>query len=191
MVLTICGVLSDTLFCYFAELVQIKSTPTDSELAVQIDETESKVRAPTGIHRVHYFVLHNHTHLMHYPYPYTHTIFFLSFRNRSPNSANTSSLCARARRSSQQPSLTLWTPSGLNGVPNGSSEEKYSTSALALFSFSLSRLLRERPHAPTDVFFSYGWKVSGHSLPTHCPHLMLSNSQKILGSSTIRLNISS
>ena len=46
MLLTICGVLSDTLFlfCSFAELAQIKSTPTDSELAVQIDETESKVR---------------------------------------------------------------------------------------------------------------------------------------------------
>jgi hypothetical protein len=39
----------------------------------------------------------------------------------------------------------LWTPSGLNGVPNGSGEEKYSTSALALFSLSLlSRPLRER-----------------------------------------------
>jgi hypothetical protein len=31
-------------FCYFAELAQIKSTPTDAELAVQIDKTESEVR---------------------------------------------------------------------------------------------------------------------------------------------------
>jgi len=44
MLLTICGVYSDTLICcYLAELAQIKSAPTDSELAVQIDETESKV----------------------------------------------------------------------------------------------------------------------------------------------------
>jgi hypothetical protein len=51
MLLTIYGVLFDTLFlfCDFAELVQIKSTPTDSELAVQIDETESEVRVP--LHR--------------------------------------------------------------------------------------------------------------------------------------------
>ena len=30
-----------------AELAQIKSTPTDTELAAQIDESESKVRTPT------------------------------------------------------------------------------------------------------------------------------------------------
>jgi hypothetical protein len=47
MLLTICGVHSDTLFYYFAELAQIKNTPTDSELVVQIDETESKVRVCT------------------------------------------------------------------------------------------------------------------------------------------------
>jgi 26S proteasome regulatory subunit (ATPase 3-interacting protein) len=44
-------------FYYFAELAQIKSTPTDSELAVQIDEIESKVR------RVTHFVLRNHAHV--------------------------------------------------------------------------------------------------------------------------------
>ena len=44
MLLTICRVSSDASFHHFAELAQIKSTPTDSELAVQIDETESKVR---------------------------------------------------------------------------------------------------------------------------------------------------
>ena len=40
------------------------------------------------------------------------TISFCLFVEWSQNSANTSSLCARARRSSQQTSLTPWTPSG-------------------------------------------------------------------------------
>lgn len=54
----------------------------------------------------------------------------------------------------------LWMPNGLNGVPNGSSEEKCSTSALVLFSLSpLSRLLQKRPNVPTDVIFIlYEWK---------------------------------
>jgi hypothetical protein len=122
-------------FHYFAELAQIKSIPTDSELAVQIDETESKVRRVA-----HPLSLHDHTHLMHNPNPYTHTISFCLLRDRSQNSANTSSLCARVRRSSQQPSLTRWTPSGPNGVPNGSSEEKYSTSARSPLLYLSSRV---------------------------------------------------
>lgn len=130
--------LSETLFFYFAELAQIKSTPTDSELAIQIDETESKVRV--CIHRP-LFVSHNQTHFM-----LMRTRFLF---DRSQNSANTSSLCVQVRLSSQQLSLTRWTPSGLNGGPNGSGEEKYSTSALALFLSPLASP-REYPHAPTD-----------------------------------------
>ena len=62
-------------FYYFAELAQIKST--DSELAVQMEETEPKVRRVRIHHPSTYFVLHNHTHLMHNPY--TRTIFLFVF----------------------------------------------------------------------------------------------------------------
>jgi hypothetical protein len=56
-------------------VVQIKSTPTDSELAVQIDETESKVCV--GIHRPLYCLaqLHAPNALSIYAYD-----FVLSFR---------------------------------------------------------------------------------------------------------------
>jgi hypothetical protein len=48
-----------------------------------------------------------------------------------------------------------WTPSGPNGVPNGSDEEKYSISA--------SRPLQERLHAPTNflLFLIYMQKFLG------------------------------
>ena len=65
--------------------------------------------------------------------PNTHTPCLHKYNryclDRSRNSASCSSPCARARRSSHPPSWTRWTPSGPNGVPNGSGEEKYSTSA--------------------------------------------------------------
>ena len=116
-----------------AELAQIKSTPTDTELAAQIDESESKVRTPTCS-----------TFLPNAYDAYTYHFLVL---DRSLNSANSSSLCARARRSFRPPSWTRWTPSGPNGVPNGSGEEKYSISAPP----PLALLPQERHHAPTNL----------------------------------------
>jgi hypothetical protein len=107
--------------------------------------------------------------------------------NRSRNSANSSSPCARARRSSHPQSWRRWTPSGPNGVPNGSGEEKYFTSASPTLGNAHTRRLTS---VFCFIFFQFN-KVSGRSFLTRCHRLMRSNSQKILGSSTIRPSISS
>jgi len=112
-----------------AELARIKSTPTDTELATQIDEVESKVVPAT----------------MSPPHPSTiHVDRVYACFNRSQNSANTSSLYARARHSSLQPSSKHSTQSGRGGAPNGFGGERCFTSARISVSSTLSLSLPTR-----------------------------------------------
>jgi hypothetical protein len=86
---------------HVTELARIKNTPTDAELATQIDEVESKVR----VRCPSYHVPHGHD-------PPLRSNPRLPSLNRSRNFASTSSLCVRGRPSSQPPSSTCSTPSG-------------------------------------------------------------------------------
>ena len=104
-----------------AELARIKSTPTDTALATQIDEVESKVRVRCPSYA-----------------PTIHVDRVYACFNRSQNSANTSSLCAAAPHSSQQPSSRHSTQSGRGGAPNGFGGERCFTSARISVSSTLS-----------------------------------------------------
>ena len=150
------------LFCYFAELAQMKSTPTDSEVAVQMDETGSKVRARARIHSPLFYLAQSHAARC-------------IIQDMQPVST--------AKLDALDAELIKWCSEWIR-------RRKVLHKWAHLF-LLLSRLLKERPNAPTDLFSLYEWKLSGHSLPTHCPHRMLSSWQKILGSITICPNISS
>lgn len=104
-----------------AELTRIKSTPTDTELATQIDEVESKVRIRSPTHP-----------------PTIRVDRVYACFNRSQNFANTSSLCAPAPRSFQQPSSEHLTQSGRGGAPNGFDGERCFTSARVSVSSTMS-----------------------------------------------------